>query len=472
MLRCLTGSVIACLVILAATLAARSSDAAGRQGSSADLAAARALFERNLEAIRAHDRDAYLACYLHAPTFAVAGPEGPRAGFEAFAADSGSPWPDVFEASDLQLVPVRPGVVYGSYRYRVRYGADEQRGISERFFVAASDGWRIAVTSAFPAPPGTPPPPRALVGATLLDGTGGPAVADAVVVLRGGEVECAGARADCPLPAGVETIDVRGRWITPGLIDTHVHFAQTGWADGRPDSIDVRERYPYEQVQAGLRAHSEPFFRAFLCSGVTAVFDVGGYPWTWDLRGGAETDTLAPHVVASGPLLSTIDFWLNLPAERQFIYLADEQAAREGVRYLAAHGTDAVKVWFIVTPERPFEELTAVVMEAGDEARTLGLPLIVHATGLAEAKAALRAGAQLLVHGVDDLPVDEEFLALAKGKQCVLLSDADRLRRVPANVPGGARPHGACDRRPERLRRRRDAGKAGLDRRAAGRVAE
>jgi len=451
--RRLISSLSACLIVLGATLTAHSADAGGDARSSADLAAARALFERNLEAIRSHDRDAYLACYLHAPTFAVAGPDGARAGFDAFAADSASPWPDSFEGSDLQLVPVRPGVVYGTYRYRVRYGADEQRGISERFFVKTPDGWRIAVTSAFPAPPGNPPPPRALVGATLLDGTGRPPVPDSVVMLRGGTIECAGDRAACPVPAGVETVDVAGRWITPGLIDTHVHFAQTGWADGRPDSIDVRERYPYEQVEAGLRAHPEPFFRAFLCSGVTAVFDVGGYPWTWDLRGRAETDTLAPHVVAAGPLLSTVDFWLNLPAERQFIYLVDEQAAREAVRYLAAHGADAVKVWFIVTPDRPVEELTAVVMAAGDEARKAGLPLIVHATGLAEAKVALRAGARLLVHGVDDLPLDDEFLALAKADgtfYCPTLTVSDGYLRMYQAVhartaPAVDDPNGCVD---------------------------
>jgi imidazolonepropionase-like amidohydrolase len=433
MLRHRTGPFVTCLIVLGATLAASPVEARGKGDPSTDLAAARALFARNLEAIRAHDRDAYLACYLKAPTFAVTGPEGAQLGFEAFAAASGSPWPDSFEGSDLQLVSVRSGMVYGTYRYRVRYGAEEQRGISERYFIETSDGWRIAVTSAFPAPPGTPPPPRALVGATLLDGTGGPPVDDAVVVLRGGTVECAGNRAACPVSAGVETIDVAGRWITPGLIDTHVHFAQTGWADGRPDSIDVRERFPYEQVEAGLRAHPEEFFRAFLCSGVTAVFDVGGYPWTWDLRERAAADTLAPRVVASGPLLSTVDFWLNLKAERQFVYLADELAAREAVRYLAAHDTDAVKVWFIVTPERPFEELTAVVMAAGDEARKVGLPLIVHATGLAEAKVALRAGARLLVHGVDDLPVDDEFLGLAKANgvfYCPTLTVSDGYLRM------------------------------------------
>jgi len=98
------------------------------------------------------------------------------------------------------------------------------------------------------------------------------------VVIREGRIACAGRRAACPVPKGAEVLDVRGSWVTPGLIDAHVHFGQTGWADGRPDSLDLRDRYPYEQVQAGLREHPERFFRSYLCSGVTAVFDVGGYP--------------------------------------------------------------------------------------------------------------------------------------------------------------------------------------------------
>jgi imidazolonepropionase-like amidohydrolase len=55
-------------------------------------------------------------------------------------------------------------------------------------------------------------------------------------------------------------------------------------------------------------------------------------------------------------------------------------------------------------------------MAAGEEAARLGLPLIVHATGLAEAKQALRAGARLLVHSVSEDDVDDEFLSLAKAK--------------------------------------------------------
>jgi imidazolonepropionase-like amidohydrolase len=148
---------------------------------------------------------------------------------------------------------------------------------------------------------------------------------------------------------------------------------------------------------------------------------VGGYPWTFELPERAKRDPLAPNVVAAGPLLSTLDHWLNLPAERQFILLNDA-SARDGVRYLASQGAHAVKVWYIVRPpDLPVEASAAAVAAAGDEARKHNLPLIVHATGLAEAKAALRAGAALLVHSVSDQPIDQEFLDLAKRNGTILI---------------------------------------------------
>ncbi len=451
-------SVVACLApraapAPAASPAAPAADRAATGMASGDLEAARALFEKNLDAIRRRDRDAYLACYLHADTLARTGPDGPQLGYDSLAKETGSDWPDLFEGLGLALVPVRPGLVYGTYRYRVRYGAREDSGISERFFVKTEGGWKIAVTTAFSAPPGTPPPPRALVGATLLDGTGAPPIPDSVVIVRGGTIDCAGNRTQCPPPKGIDALDLKGLWITPGIVDAHVHFSQTGWADGRPDFIDVRDRYPYDEVEAGLRARPERFLRSYLCSGVTAVFDVGGYSWTWDLRARADADPLAPRVAAAGPLLSTLDFWLNLPAERQFIYLGTEQDARAGVRYLASHGADAVKVWFIPVADRNFDDMTKAVLAAGDEARAGKIPLIVHATGLKEATVALRAGASLLVHSVGDLPVDEEFLRLAKENRtiyCPTLTVLDGYRRLQeaaaaAKAPEVDDPNGCVD---------------------------
>lgn len=379
-----------------------------------DLAAARRAFEANLNAIRNRDKEAYLSSYLHADSLIRTGPTAFSLGFTDFAKQAGSQWPDTFDASDLNLTGVRPGIVYGTYRYRVRYGSDEHSGISERLFLSTPEGWKIALTSAFDAPPGTPAPPRAITGATLIDGTGRKAVTDSVIVTRDGKIDCAGTRAQCPVPAGVTTIDASGLWVTPGLIDAHVHFSQTGWADGRPDAVDVRDRHPYEKVQADLQKRPELFARSYLCSGVTAVFDVGGFPWTEKLGARFENDTTAPRVAAAGPLLSTRDHWLNLPSSRQFVHLNEETTARAAVRELAAHGAAAVKVWFIVSAELPVGKSAPMVMAAGDEARKAGLPLIVHATGLDEAKAALRAGAKLLVHSVWDGPLDDEFINLAR----------------------------------------------------------
>jgi imidazolonepropionase-like amidohydrolase len=422
--------------------------------SNPDIAAARAIFEANINAIRERNTEKYLSYYLHSDRLVRGGPAGFTTGYDDFVKGRG-PWPDSIEASDIHLTSLQPGYVYGTYRYRVRYGADEHSGISERLFVKTPEGWKIAVTGAIDIPPGTPAPPRALTGATLIDGRGGSPVSNANLILRDGKIDCAGSASQCPLPEGIDVTEVNGMWITPGLIDSHVHFSQTGWADGRPDSIEVRPQHPYEQVQAELKMNPERYGRSYLCSGVTSVFDVGGYPWTLRLHDRFEKDTRVPHVVAAGPLLSTLDHWLNLAAERQFIVIKDAESARNGVRYLASQGAKAVKVWYIVRPPDLTVEASApAVMAAGEEARKLKLPLIVHATGLAEGKVALRAGANVLVHSVEDLPIDQEFIELAKRNGTIViptLTVIDGYLRmfhgvVERKAPVADDPNGCVDR--------------------------
>ena len=415
-MRCI-GTIIFCAFFLATSVCA--------QTEAEELAAARQVFEANLEAIRQRDRSGYLNLYWRSEKLARTGPEGVAYGFDAFEKTAGSNWPDTFEGRDLQLMRVRPGVVYGTYRYRVRYGAEEHSGVSERLFLSTPAGWKIAMTSAFDAPAGTPPPPLALVGATLIDGRGGVAVRDSLVVIRNGRIDCAGR---CEVPANVTAVDVKGKWITPGIIDAHVHFSQSGWADGRPDSIDVRDRYPYERTQAQLKLHPERFFQSYLCSGVTGVFDVGGYPWTIALTEAVEANTRAPHLAAAGPLLSTLDHWVNLPAERQFIHLQDESSVGDSVRYLAAQGADAFKVWYIVSAEQPAASTAPLIRAAAAAARQHQVPLIVHATGLQEARIAVSAGAHVLVHSVWDQPVDGEFIDLLKKNGTIYIPTLTVLR--------------------------------------------
>jgi len=326
---------------------------------------------------------------------------------------------------------------------------------AQAFIVAALAGALALVAGAAATAPVAEsfPASIALVGATVVDGTGAPPRTDAVVVLSHGRIACVGPKETCSFPDPTIEIDLHGKWVTPGLVDAHVHFSQTGWADGRPDSLDVRDLYPYAEVEDRLDRHAERFFDAHLCSGTTTVFDVGGYPWTFDLPRRAEARGRAPRVRVAGPLLSTWDFWLNLPAERQFLYLASPQGVRDQVTYLKQRGAEAVKVWYIPIEERPAEEMAAVVRKAGEEAARAGLPLIVHATSLDLAKTALRAGAHYLVHSVGDRPVDEEFLRLARevgAVYCPTLTVARGYLRMDQAALAGKSPeiddpHGCVD---------------------------
>ena len=396
---------------LAPTLASAQPDYPAAQRAR-DSAEALAAFRGNIGAIHARDRATYLSYYLQSPRLARTGPGGVQWGYQGMTGGDPNAWPDTLVATHFEVVPVAPGVVYGAYRYRVVQGGS-QRGVSERVLVRQPDGtWKIAVTTAFGSPGDEPVPAFALTGATVIDGTGGAPRRNATVVMRNGRIACVG---ECEVGADVHTIDARGKWIIPGLVDAHMHYSQTGWADGRPDAEDVRRRFPYDSTVAALEAHPDRFFRSYLCSGVTGTFDVGGYPWTWALRRRAEESNAAPHVAAAGPLLSTLDHWVNTPAQRQFIYASSDSTTRAGARMMAHYDSDAIKVWYLLdVPGTDTAQLKVVIRAAADEARRAGIPLIVHATELWGAKDALRAGARLLVHSVQDQPVDDEFIQLAR----------------------------------------------------------
>ena len=229
-------------------------------------------------------------------------------------------------------------------------------------------------------------------------------------------IACVGA--DCTVPADAEVVDLAGRFVTPGLVDAHVHYGQTGWLDGRPDSrIGTDGVYDYAALQASLAADPDRWHRAYLCSGVTAVFDPGGLPWTVRVGADAEDSTMRPHVASAGPLITHYEPVFSVLAangESTFLPMQTDAEAVASVGQLVEMGADAVKVWYLDPPPGQREALDARLMRIGEAARAAGLPLIVHATELENAKVALRAGAAMLVHSVEDVPVDDEFIALLR----------------------------------------------------------
>lgn len=259
---------------------------------------------------------------------------------------------------------------------------------------------------------GEGPTAKVLRGATLFDGTGGEALANSVIVVEGDRITCVGAEGDCSVPAGAEEIDVSGKYVTPGLVDAHVHFFQTAFFDSRPDALDLRDSLPYVETMAYQKRNPDRYYDAYLCSGITGVYDVGGFPWSVDLQASAEANPAAPHVAAAGPLVTPATMQLlNTPADKTLVTLDSEETGRRTVKYLSALGATGVKLWQL---DDDSEEYMNRVEAVADEASQQGMQVIAHATSLSQAKAAMRNGARLLVHSVQNTDVDQEFIDLAK----------------------------------------------------------
>ena len=65
----------------------------------------------------------------------------------------------------------------------------------------------------------------ALVGGTIFT-MDGPTVTAGTVLIKKGKILAVGANS--PIPHGVKTLDIRGKFITPGLIDAHTHLGVYG----------------------------------------------------------------------------------------------------------------------------------------------------------------------------------------------------------------------------------------------------
>ncbi len=257
----------------------------------------------------------------------------------------------------------------------------------------------------------------AITGVVVYDGTGGSPLADAVILVADGRISCLGSAETCVVPEGVRTVDFSGRFVTPGLVDAHVHFNQTGWVDGRPDVRNLSGHYDYPALQRSLRANADRWHGAYLCSGITSVFDVGGPDWTLELEADAEQEPQSARVKAAGPLLTWFDRVFSIflaNGSNTFFPMQTDAEAVESVNQLANMGSEYVKVWYLNPPEEQREALDARLLRIGEEARAHGLRLIVHATELRNAKLAIRAGAFMLVHSVSDQLLDDEFIDLAR----------------------------------------------------------
>ncbi len=140
-------------------------------------------------------------------------------------------------------------------------------------------------------------PPTAIVGATLIDGNGGPPVVDAVVVVSGDRITAAGPRGAVTIPPDARRVDAAGRWIMPGMIDTNVHLSLYG---GQNDRYETMAKYQPREDEIVLEGA-----QIDLTNGVTTVRDsYGALPALTKVRDQiARGDKVGARILAAGNIL-------------------------------------------------------------------------------------------------------------------------------------------------------------------------
>jgi imidazolonepropionase-like amidohydrolase len=251
---------------------------------------------------------------------------------------------------------------------------------------------------------------RIIQGGTLLDGTGKPPVEDAVVVIEGNVITKVGKRREVKLPQGsnVEIIDAVGKIIMPGLIDSHVHI----YTDG--EVADEFTSLPIHHNELDLAMRSVARLKRILEMGITSLRD-GGSGWGWlevALRDAINRgDIVGPRFFATGYHLTVtgghghfLPPWLAAHKEQCGMHCDGPDEWRKAARLNIYHGTDNIKVVAsrdILSPGRvtasqpTLEELTAAI----EEAHKMGKRAIAHASGPEAIQKAIKAGADVIVHG-------------------------------------------------------------------------
>jgi imidazolonepropionase-like amidohydrolase len=228
------------------------------------------------------------------------------------------------------------------------------------------------------------------------------------------------------IPNNAKIINGEGKFLIPGMTDSHVHFFQSGGLYTRPDALDLRNQVSYEKEISWVHQNMEDFLNRYLKLGITSVIDVGS-TYNFLSQKNSLQKTNLPTVYMTGPLLTTYEpeVFKNRGKDEPFKLVLTAEDAKKMVQEQLPYKPDFIKIWYIVSGDKKDLETNArkneaVVKSAIDEAHKNNLKVAVHATERITAQIAVENGADFLVHNIEDEIVPDSFVKLLKSKKVVL----------------------------------------------------
>jgi imidazolonepropionase-like amidohydrolase len=283
----------------------------------------------------------------------------------------------------------------------------------------------------------------AITGGRLIDGTGADPIENATVIIEQSKIREVGKR--LAIPKGANVLDVSGKTVMPGLINSHMHLA--GGKSGIVPS-------PYRPREVAMFKAADDA-KQCLSSGITTVKDCAGRNAPF-LKQAVNEGVLTglPRILAAccaitrtnGPLDNPPGAWKSRDArqnnEAEGLVCDGVDECIRGVRYSLRLGADFIKAFasfgFMQPDDDPLsgvvfslEEMGAIVKAAAQ----VGKFVTVHSQNLYSSKIAILAGVKTIDHGSR---LDEEVVALGKERSAIFVSTLAYLRVMLDERPPGS----------------------------------
>lgn len=256
------------------------------------------------------------------------------------------------------------------------------------------------------------PPAVLYEGARLIIGDATPPLASGALLVQDGQIRAVGPAGAVAAPAGTRRVDLKGKTVMPAMVNVHVHMGYEKYT-----TWDVAN-HTAENVADHLRR--EAFY------GVAATTAVGTSPTEQMLQ--FRRDQVAGKYPGTSRLIYMPGMAPPNGGPDEVLRVATNQnhavhevttpaAARAAVARLAGLGLTHVKMWVDdrrgTYPKFSDETWRAIL----DEGHARGMTVHAHAIALADQKAVVKAGVDVLVHMVQREPLDQEYLGLVREKK-------------------------------------------------------